>query len=232
MIPLRTIHEEAHLEAKAQVQLSAHPPAPPTRLWWDIFLYSIILFVVSSLYYVVVDGGYSIQTLNRVSADVSIILIGLSMGLSGLCYFWNFADKYIIYRKELGVIGFAYALFHSGITLARVPLETLLTGDALSFWSAVGAIIIYTIMVLITNTALFSLLGGHRWRILMRWGYIGFILSIIHFTRKDGDMWIAWFLGHSTLFPPFSLFMLLLGVGVIVLRIALFIALIRKPPTP
>ena len=48
--------------------------------------------------------------LNKSVADTAVVLIGLSMILSGVSYFWkSFASK-IVYRKHLGLIGFAFAV--------------------------------------------------------------------------------------------------------------------------
>ena len=67
--------------------------------------------------------------LNKSAADTAVVLMGLSMLLSSICYFWNSFDWAIIYRKYLGLIGFAFAIAHLLLTW-----EVFLSLTKLSTW--------------------------------------------------------------------------------------------------
>ncbi len=204
-------------------------------LWRNMIIYSLFVYIVVALYYFVQRGTFSLFIANRVAADVSILLIGLSFALSGLCYFWNFADHFIIYRKHLGVIGFIYALFHTYFALfmssrAKPYVIYYLQEDRLiPFLSAVIAIIMYAGMVYISRKSMVQKLGGKLWRQLLRLGYIAYALSILHFGMLLYTDWLEWLLGGGdSLFPPFSIFVFVAGVSVIVLRIALWISRLKN----
>ena len=231
-------HEEKFQE-KLEVALAQKPAKTPPSLWKDTIIYSIFIFIVVSLYYFVQRGQYNFIIANRVSGDVGILLIGLSFALSGICYYWNFADHFIMYRKQLGVVGFSYAVIHSLISLFFLPeakpilLYYLQSENLLEFTSAVVAIGIYTGMVIVSTKYVVHQIGGTMWRKLLRVGYIAFALSIFHFGIQSYPYWLNWLIGNSTtLFPSFGLIIFVFGIAVIVLRIFLWISLSHKKTAP
>lgn len=228
-------HEEI-FQQKLSVELAKKPNIQPYSLWKDIIIYSVIITIVVSLYYFAQRGSFSLYTINRVLADVSLLLIGLSFALSGICYYWNFADHFIIYRKQLGVVGFVYAVMHTLISFflphAQPFLLYYLQPDNLvGFISAVIAFIIYAGMIMVSTKYVIQHIGGQMWRKLLRVGYIAYFFSILHFGIKIYPSWLLWFTGReSTILPPFSLLTFLVGVAVILLRIFLWISLAHKKP--
>src|SRR3990167_2631115 len=85
-------------------------PVSPALLWLKTALFSVAVFAVGALYLYVRRGTFDLSISNKVFASTAVILIGLSFALSAICYFWNFADTKIIYRKYLGLSGFAFAV--------------------------------------------------------------------------------------------------------------------------
>ena len=73
---------------------------------------SIVSVVIFGLFYGYLHWMAIPNLLNKAVADTSVVLISLSMLFSSICYFWNFADTKIVYRKHLGLVGFAYAVVH------------------------------------------------------------------------------------------------------------------------
>lgn len=227
--------QEDSFKKKLETALQRSPSSSENKLWVDVALYSVIILVVVCLYYFVQQGNFTYRITNRAIADVGMLLIGLSMALSGLCYFWNFADRFIIYRKHLGVAGFAYALAHSVLSLFFMPEYFpfpdyyLEQNNLLSFLSALTALLIYAGMTLISNRYAIKELGGKIWRNLLRIGYIAYFLTIIHFGLRGYPFWLRWFIGQSdTVFPSFGLIVFTFGTAVLLIRIALWFALIQK----
>src|SRR3990167_10965266 len=167
------MHEETTFDQKLQKLNETQKPTSGMRLWSDIILYSLILFIVVSSYYFIQRGSYDFGIFNQVLSNVGMLLIGLSFALSGICYFWNFADHYIIYRKQLVVVGFAYVILHGLISLFFIPENApilfyyLEKETILAFISAFIAISIYTMMVIVSTDSMIHKLGGHTWRILL-----------------------------------------------------------------
>lgn len=204
------------------------------RLWVATSIYSFFILIVVASYTFVTTSKFSIRLLNNSIADVAIVLIGLSLILSSVCYFWNFADKYIIYRKHFGLVGTGYMLLHVCISFfyseySPFPFYYLEKSRIYSFIPALIATAIFVLLSLISNRFSIRSIGPSRWRKIMKIGYIGFFLVLIHFGIKRSQYWISWLTGNSDiLFPSFSLIAFVFGITVISLRIALWISILKK----
>ena len=78
-------------------------------------------------------------------------------------------------------------------------------------------------MALISNAVVPKKLGPRRWRTLLRLGYLGYVLGVIHAGMWAYEDWVMWW--GSPKVPPMSLVVSVLVVGVVVLRIFLWRAL-------
>ncbi len=231
------MHHEDNFKQKLDLAIQKRPSLTGKKLWIDITVYSLLISVIVSLYYFLQQGTFSIRIANRMIGDVSMLLMGLSMALSGLCYYWNFADHFIVYRKQLGVIGFIYALIHTIIALFFLPrslpflVRYLEPDNILMFTTALIAIVIYLGMVIISTKKVIQILGGLLWRRLLRIGYIAYFLSVLHFALVGYDRWLEWLTGKDEkLLPHFGLIIFMYGSAVLVLRIILWISHINKSP--
>jgi len=227
-----------HEKLNTEITLRKGPPRE-RRLYGETIVYSIFIVGIVSIYSFALGADPTVRTLNRILADVSFLLLGLSLVLSSLCYFFNFADKLIIFRKHLGVVGVAYMLVHMLISFTYAGISPLLSfflayHSIRSFIAASGSTIIFVMMAVLSNRFSIQHIGPARWRMIMRIGYIGYALGMIHFGLRGWDKWLLWMSGNSTLFPPFSFMIFLFGIVVICLRIALFISVWRthKKQTP
>jgi len=207
------------------------------RLWSDIIVYSLILFTVVSGYYFIQRGTYDFGIFNQVLSNVGMLLVGLSFALSGICYFWNFADHFIIYRKELGVVGFGYVFVHGLLSLFFLPeYRPILfyyfeNETILAFLFALIAIVIYVMMIIISTKTMIHKIGGHNWRTLLRVGYIAYVFSLIHMWLNSYSFWLRYLSGQGqSPMPSFGLLTFLAGIFVIILRIAVWISTSKKSP--
>ncbi len=195
-------------------------------MWQKTFLFSILIFVFLFIYQFLLNGNYNKYSINSALASTSMILIGLSFALSGICYFWNFADSKIIYRKHLGVIGFFYAAIHSGISFflypKSAPLEYFLSESRrVPFLFGLSALIILLMMAMISNRFSIQKLGGKVWRNLLHLGYLAYVFVILHIIFLNLD-------SIKTYLPP--TFMIILGLGLLVLLLRLVLYWkIKKP---
>ncbi|PIZ64364.1 hypothetical protein CO051_00940 [Candidatus Roizmanbacteria bacterium CG_4_9_14_0_2_um_filter_39_13] len=225
-------------ELKAQTKLEHHIKYSPVprelRLWGEMIVYSIIILIVVSAYYFATNASFSERILNRAVGDVALLLIGFSLVLSSICYFWDFADKYIIYRKHLGLVGSGYMTIHIVFSIlfsAYSPFPGYYLEDKriASFIGALIATAIFVLLAAISNRFAIHEIGATRWRKLMRLGYIGFVFVLFHFGAKGIQYWTPWLTGKSeSIFPSFSLIVFMFGVGVVILRIALWFSTSQK----
>jgi len=170
--------------------------------------------------------------LNKAVADVSVVLIGLSMLLTAICYFWDFADTKIVYRKHLGLIGFAFAVVHlilSNKALLKLTDETAWqSGSVKPVIAGLTATIIFTIMALISNRVATTKLGGIGWRRILRTGYVGLFFVLLHVAYLKSSHWVSWLETGANRPPSLSLIVSVFIIIVLISRIMLWLSLLFK----
>jgi DMSO/TMAO reductase YedYZ heme-binding membrane subunit len=210
-------------------------PVSPLRMWINTLILSIGVFVFGSLYLFARRGSFDLYIANKVFATTSLVLIGLSFALSGLCYFWDFVDTKIVYRKVLGLVGFYYSLVHVFVTLFllpnKFPLPSWIMGHIPTVVFATLGLIIFIVMAIASDNDVMHELGSKSWRRTMRAGYIAYIFIIIHFTLLKYKGWMSWFNTKEPFLPPLSLLEIIFAVAVIGIRIALEISIRKRRAT-
>lgn len=225
-------------------------PVLPIQLAFRTVWVSFFIVVFCYWYLWLTEPGTLPVTMNKTLADSAMILIGLSFALSGLCYFWNFVDTKIIYRKYLGLMGFALALTHGVMSLVFYLLwkprgyETnpifilghqweygsVVISNLYAFGAALVALFIFSMMAAISNQYAIHELGGLWWRRLLRVGYLAYVLATLHFLIKNLPEWYILLTGSGPELPPLNLIVFLFVCGVIGIRLALWYSLWKKAP--
>jgi DMSO/TMAO reductase YedYZ heme-binding membrane subunit len=198
-------------------------------LYLKTFVFSLLIFAGLYLYLSVqkIPG-----TLNKAVADTATFLVALSMIFSSLGYFFNFADRLAIYRKHLGMIGFAFAVWH-----LLLSWSALLNLFKISTWEAgrMGpmltgflAFLIFTLMALISNQLSIRLLGSKLWKLILRFGYLALVLVVLHVFLLKSARWLTWYQEGMQGPPALSLLVVIFTIIVLVLRIALWWSLAKR----
>lgn len=199
------------------------------NLYLRVSLFSLVIFGLFYWYtsYLGIPGG-----LNKSVADTSIFIMGLSMMLSGLTYFFNVFDSYMRYRKHLGLVGFAFAIVHVVLSFSALQnlfqAETWQKGAMWPAFTGLLALIIFTVMALVSNSKMARLLGAKWWRFILRTGYLAVILVWMHVVLLKSARWMSWYEGGMKTLPSLSLLVSIFMLLVIVLRIILFFAVRKK----
>ena len=186
--------------------------------WGKTLFLGLAIFFIIFVYNFLKFGSVTVSVLNRTIASTSVIIIGLSFALSGICYFWDFADRLIFYRKHLGVIGFFFVSLHVFISLFLLPGRSgfvyWLTVEFGPFIFGFAAFLIFLLMAIISNQFSIHKLGGKTWRRLMHFGYLAYIFIIIHIILVSGL--------YFRVFPPaFHIITIFLAILVLVLRVSI-----------
>lgn len=193
-----------------------------------ISILSTVVFGLSYWYLISMGIG---SALNKAVADTSVIFISLSMLLTSLCFFWDFVDTKIVYRKHLGLIGFAYAIVHTALsweaTKKLLDIVAWQNGKVLPVLTASLALFIFTIMALISNNYAARELGGIWWRRILRTGYIGLLLVLAHVALLKMSRWVEWYNTGMARPPALSLIVSALIVVTILGRVLLEIRLLQ-----
>ena len=206
-----------------------------TVLWTNSIIVSVYVYIVVALYIGGIEGLGELRLVNKATGYVGYILILLSMAMSSFCYFWNFADKYMLYRKYLGVVGALYACFHFVFSLYLIMRFTTLTEFILNpdntapFFLGLAATVVLVFLIVISFKWAVTVLGGTLWRNLLRLGYLAVIFSILHLCWRSVGDWVAWLQQENgILLPPMSLLMALVTGVILFLRLLMQWSIMKK----
>ncbi len=203
-----------------------------TWLWIRSILFTLAMYGLLFAYVVAYQKRITLATFSESFAFTGGILIGLSFALSGLTYFFNIWDSKLRYRKQLGLLGYYFALAHSLTLLWRFPRyiqeipQAYLNPEALLGLTAMA---IWTFMAIISANWAMRVLG-RNWRRALRLGYIAYGLLVIRAYLILGDTWREWLSDPVTLPHP-RLLLTCFALAVILLRVLLEVALRRKKKT-
>lgn len=200
---------------------------------WPLFLktgiFGLVLFALSYSYshWMKIPGE-----LNKSMADTAILLIGLSMVLGSVSYFWKSFVWALVYRKYLGLIGFAFGVAHLllswGAFLSLLNISTWQQGKMWPVLSGAIALIIFAIMTAVSNSFLVRRLGTVNWKRILQMGYVAILFVLLHVVLLKSGRWVTWYQGGMKTLPSLSLVVTLFIVLVVVMRISLEWSLRRK----
>lgn len=197
------------------------------NLWKNIVFFSFSTIPLFSIYYIgtVYESVSIVEFVLKGFTNTGYLLIGLSLLLGPLAKFWNYFDKFLVYRKQLGIIGFIYSLIHGfvGTIIYVFPSPEILWNN---YWSIVSGIVgLYLLFVCyaISEIIVIKILGPKKWRRLLRYiSYTAFIVSTIHIYLAKIQVWQN-YINSTNIFPPLSLILFSFGIFVLVFRSYVFI---------
>lgn len=199
------------------------------------FLVVTFLFVVLSIYLFYRRGYYDLYIANKIFAGVSAVLLGIVLLIGPGGRLFSFPDRYVQYRKELGIVAFFLALIHGIVSFFFMPLKFPISGFLGTLnWPFIFGLVATIILIgifLISNDRAMNALGREKWwRLQYRGMRIAFILALLHvFIMKWGG-WVKWYKvggGKELVHPEWPGAGLLVGwfmVFVIFIRLAEFIS--------
>lgn len=197
------------------------------KIWLHTWILTGIIFLLCLIISLIIyQVGWAVAV-SRSLAGTSALLIGSSFALSGFCYYWDFLDSKISYRKYLGLAGFWTALAYS-VSLLIVEPERYFFGFAKNFFTpdiilGLAAMIILTFMALISTDKMMIMMGPQNWRRALRWGYYAWMLLILRAWFIEKGLWRNWFIFQDGPVPP-RLVLSLLALGIILFRISIEIS--------
>jgi DMSO/TMAO reductase YedYZ heme-binding membrane subunit len=195
--------------------------------WKNIIKFSLTTIPFFSIYYAGTVYEYvpGIEIVLKGFTNTGYLLIGLSLLLGPLGKFWNYFDKFLTYRKQLGIVGFMYALIHGvvGTIIYVLPNPDIMVNN---YWTiALGIIALYLLFICyaISEIVVIKTLGPKKWRRLIRYiSYTSFILVTIHIYLAKLLVWQN-YINSDILFPPLSLVLFSFGLFVLGFRFYVFI---------
>lgn len=187
---------------------------------------SALLLTVLLPYCVIYFGELSPQSFLAAIAGTGGFTLGISFGLISAVRYFNAPGRWMRYRRELGIVGFLYALAY---TIAVIAISPDLYFEAfpsrlLSAASLLGitAMVVMAVMLLISNNAARVAMGFKRWKSVMRLGYVAYGVLVLRVIMLEGADWLAWFATPDGLPSP-RLVLSVFATLVLVARLSLLI---------
>lgn len=206
------------------------------RQWTIAILTGWAVFAVLSTYLFFRRGYFDLYIANKAFGSASLIVIGIVLLIGPLSRLYQKFDSWIIYRKELGIVGFAAALAHTVISLFFLPdkfafasffVFTSLNRGLVPFLFGAGSIILFSILTVISLEAIKRRIENDAWWRWQYWGVrIAFVLLFLHLVVMKYPGWISWYVqgGGKELarpfMPPGSIVAGSFGLFVLLVRLA------------
>lgn len=221
----------------------AHTIPPPRTMHWmheirqygAAFLGAALPLTVAFVAYVAYQRGLlDFRTVNRAFADVGAVLLGIVLLLGPMSRYFAFPDRYLQYRKELGIFGFIFALAHSVITLFVLPgtvsfaVVTAMLSMPIIF--GLAGTVVLTLLFAISNEYAAEAIGRRLWWRMQNWG-VRFIFAFvfIHVYLLKWSGWMNWYktgVARGSVHPELPPLGILVGAFmtfVVLLRVAEFV---------
>ena len=210
--------------------------------WLRAFLVTLGIFVLFSLYLYIRREVYNLGIANKAFGSAAATLAGITLLIGPISRKFPQFGKYVPFRRPLGILAFLTGLIHVIISLFFIP-ERFNIPFFLNQWPAtitgLVAIGIWLYLTTISRNDSVKHMGGSTWVMLQqRGGHIAFLLVFLHLVFLKYAGWIEWFQGKTQKtpylanpgYPPASLFVFLVMVGIIGYRV--YLAIVKKHEIP
>ena len=162
------------------------------------FIVAVISFVALSVYLFYRRGYYDLYIANKVFAGVAAVLVGIVILIGPGSRLFSFPDRYVQYRKELGVVAFFLALIHSVVSFFflqdKFPARKFLSAEWWPFIFGLTATIVLIAIFFISNDRAMMALGREKWWRLQYWGVrLAFALILLHVFIMKWSGWVKWY---------------------------------------
>jgi len=187
------------------------------------------VFLFLSVYIYFRRGYYNLYIANKAFAGSAAVSLGLDLLIGAFSRAFSGRANLLQYRKELGIVAFFLAIIHGLISAFFLPDYFSLTGYLSRvdwpFIYGLAALLLFSVILLISNKKATKKLGVKRWWQWQNWGIrIGFLLVLLHVFVMKWQVWLLWYKqggGPDLARPEWP------GGGVLVGWLMLFVVLVR-----
>lgn len=197
------------------------------KIWIHSWILALIIYIILLVVTYQLDKTFGFFTISKALAGASALLLGASFSLSGFCYWWDFLDTKIAYRKQLGLAAYWLALAYSISLLFLDPnkyffnfFDNFLSADILL---GLISMAILTVLAIISTDKMMLRLGPKRWRLMLRFGYLAWLLLALRAYLIEKNLWFEYLITGQG-FPPPRLLLTIFVMAVILFRLSVDIS--------
>ncbi|HDT14090.1 MAG TPA: hypothetical protein ENO03_07010 [Candidatus Aminicenantes bacterium] len=210
-----------------------------SRLWSRALATAAGTFVFGCLYFFVrqsVKEGvwyFDLTLVNKALGTTSLVMIALSMALTGIAFFAGRGSRLLTFRRHHGLVGFWIGLAHGAVNHLVLPATGLrpeekaetLPADA----TGLAALVIFGFLAIISLAEVKGFIGGQAWRRILRYGgYAGLVLATAHAALLKWGSWENFVRTFDPAMPSLSLPAALIAAAAVLLRLAMALAMRRR----
>ena len=194
--------------------------------------YAAAWFTFFSAYLLYRRGYYNLYIANKALAGVAAVLFGIVLLQGPLGKYFTAFDRYLKYRKELGMVGAALALAHVAASYLflrdHFSVERFYTTGKVPFAFGLSATMLLVVLIAISNSSMMKAMGGKLWWFAQHWGVrLMFLAVALHVGIMKWNGWVSWYVKgggapSATLLRPH-----LPGAGLLVGWFMGFVLLVR-----
>lgn len=172
--------------------------------------YVIALLIASSLtvffgLYLFIRRGYlfdapptadMLYVPNKIIIGAGTTLLAFTFLIGPIVRYFDVLDKWLGYRKEIGIVGGLLAISHGIISYFFLPLKfprSNLDLTSLTFGAGLIGAILLLFLFIISFKKVIEMMGGSRWWFLQRWGLrLVILFTLIHVYAMKWTGWMKW----------------------------------------
>lgn len=182
-----------------------------------------------ALYLTARRGYFDLSIVNKSVANSSLLLLGIVLLLGPLCRLYRRFDKWVNYRKELGILAFFLGAAHvylSMFPLARGGPFSLFGAKPLAASLGLVGLLLMFFLFLSSFEKIKNRLGVARWWKIQYTGVrFAAIALLLHMTLLKYSEWGKWLSGDTgniaiPSLPPASLLVALFSAFVLLVRLS------------
>lgn len=175
-------------------------------------------------------GYFDLSIVNKSLASTSLMLLGIVLLLGPLSRLYQRFDKWVNYRKELGILGFWLGAGHvylSMFPLARTGPLGFYQGKPLAAYPGLAGLVIMFILFILSFEVMKTKLGAERWwKTHYRGVRLAALAVLFHMSVLKYSEWFKWLGGETGKklaqpeWPPASLLVAVFSGFVLLVRLA------------
>ena len=133
---------------------------------------------------------------DKVIAVVGMVLLAFTFLIGPIYRYFDAFDYLLQYRKEIGIVGAFFALFHPVVAYFFLPLtfpQSEISLTSVKYGTALAGSLVVIFLTLISIQNAIILLGASRWWFLHRFGLrLVILFALIHFFCIEWNSWVQW----------------------------------------
>ena len=194
------------------------------------FVVSAIIFAIFSLYLFLRRGYFNLYIANKVFGSTAVLLSGITLVIGILSKKYTFLASFMTIRRHLGLLALGFAVIHVVLSLTqqnKFPFPQWYLSHWIPILFGIAAVIAWFYLMWISRNSKIKEMGVEIWkRNLSLFSRFAFFAIFLHLTVMKYEGWIRWLKGQTKQtaelqnpsYPPASLFVFLIMIGVIAFR--------------